>query len=152
MNSDNPTFALSELGQIGVTVSDVEKSVSFYRDTLGLKQLFSALPGLAFFAAGTVRLMLSRPESQQLTVCVTSEDWPGPTSLHRHYQALTGSPASSSTLPNSYIRRRWWRWRRLDRRAADRGPSSIDPECRLSRCPPAVHRRHRPASRPLRFR
>ena len=65
MNSDNPTFALSELGQIGVTVSDVENSVSFYRDTLGLKHLFSALPGLAFFAAGTVRLMLSRPEKPE---------------------------------------------------------------------------------------
>src|SRR5256884_8911727 len=63
MNSDNRI--LSELGQIGVTVSDVEKSVSFYRDTLGLKHLFSALPGLAFFAAGTVRLMLSRPEKPQ---------------------------------------------------------------------------------------
>ena len=65
MNSDNPTFALSELGQIGVTVSDVEKSVSFYRDTLGLKHLFSAPPGLAFFAAGAVRLMLSRPEKPE---------------------------------------------------------------------------------------
>ena len=63
MNSDNRT--LSELGQIGVTVSDVEKSVSFYRDTLGLKHLFSAPPGLAFFAAGAVRLMLSRPEKPE---------------------------------------------------------------------------------------
>jgi len=63
MNSDNRT--LSELGQIAVTVSDVEKSVSFYRDTLGLKHLFSAPPGLAFFAAGAVRLMLSRPEKPE---------------------------------------------------------------------------------------
>ena len=63
MNSDNRI--LSELGQIGVTVSDVEKSVSFYRDTLGLKHLFSAPPGLAFFAAGAVRLMLSRPEKPE---------------------------------------------------------------------------------------
>jgi methylmalonyl-CoA/ethylmalonyl-CoA epimerase len=29
---------------------------------LGLKHLFSAPPGLAFFAAGNLRLMLSRPE------------------------------------------------------------------------------------------
>jgi len=62
MNSDNPTFALSEIGQIGLTISDLEKTVSFYREKLGLKHLFSAPPGLAFFAAGAVRLMLSRPE------------------------------------------------------------------------------------------
>ena len=65
MNSDNQTFVLSELGQVGFTVSDVEKSVAYYRDTLGLKHLFSAPPGLAFFAAGNVRLMLSRPEKPE---------------------------------------------------------------------------------------
>lgn len=63
MNSDNKAFGLNELGQIGLTVGDVEKSTAFYRDTLGLKHLFSAPPGLAFFAAGNVRLMLSRPEN-----------------------------------------------------------------------------------------
>ena len=65
MNSDNRMFGLSELGQIGFTVSDVEKSTAFYRDTLGLKYLFSAPPGLVFFAAGNVRLMLSRPEKPE---------------------------------------------------------------------------------------
>src|SRR6266446_6711260 len=55
-------FGLSELGQISVTVSDLDRSVGFYRDVLGLKHLFSAPPGLAFFGCGSVRLMLSRPE------------------------------------------------------------------------------------------
>ena len=62
MNFDNPAFALSDIGQIGCAVSDLERALVFYRDTLGLKHLFSAPPGLAFFAAGDVRLMLSRPE------------------------------------------------------------------------------------------
>ena len=62
MKNDNPTFTLSEIGQIGLTVNNLEKAVDFYRDALGLKHLFSAPPGLAFFAAGNVRLMLSRPE------------------------------------------------------------------------------------------
>ena len=53
---------LSEIGQIALTISDLDKSVVFYRDTLGLPHLFSAPPGLAFFACGSVRLMLSRPE------------------------------------------------------------------------------------------
>lgn len=62
MNTNNPNFALGEIGQIALTISDLEKAVAFYRDALGLKHLFSAPPGLAFFAAGSVRLMLSRPE------------------------------------------------------------------------------------------
>jgi len=62
MNSDHPACALGDIGQIGFTVSDLEKAITFYRDRLGLKHLFSAPPGMAFFAAGEVRLMLSRPE------------------------------------------------------------------------------------------
>src|SRR5438309_1622285 len=62
MKIDTSTFRLSDIGQIGLFVSDLEKAVAFYRDALGLKHLFSAPPGLAFFAAGNVRLMLSRPE------------------------------------------------------------------------------------------
>ena len=62
MNSDDPNFALSDIGQIGLTVSDLEKAVAFYRDALGMKHLFNAPPSMAFFAAGNVRLMLSSPE------------------------------------------------------------------------------------------
>jgi methylmalonyl-CoA/ethylmalonyl-CoA epimerase len=62
MNSNNSGFALSDIGQIGLTVSDLEKAVAFYRDVLGLKHLFNAPPAMAFFAVGSVRLMLSRPE------------------------------------------------------------------------------------------
>jgi methylmalonyl-CoA/ethylmalonyl-CoA epimerase len=56
------TVELDGIGQIALTVSDIDKSVAFYRDTLGLKLLFTAPPQLAFFNCGTVRLMLSRPE------------------------------------------------------------------------------------------
>ncbi|MBU1621362.1 MAG: VOC family protein [Gammaproteobacteria bacterium] len=50
---------LSSIGQIAITVSDVEKALAFYRDSLGLEFLFSAGPQLAFLNAGGVRLMLS---------------------------------------------------------------------------------------------
>lgn len=50
--------------QIALTVDDLEKAVSFYRDILGLSFLFSAPPGLAFFDVGGVRLMLTLPEGQ----------------------------------------------------------------------------------------
>lgn len=50
------------IGQIGITVQDIDRAVAFYRDTLGLPLLFTAPPGLAFFDCGGVRLMLSKPE------------------------------------------------------------------------------------------
>ena len=53
---------LSEIGQIAITVSDVEKALQFYRDVLGLDFLFSPAPTLAFLAAGNVRIMLSTPQ------------------------------------------------------------------------------------------
>lgn len=53
---------LSQIGQIAVTVSDVNTALSFYRDVLGLTFLFSPSPDLAFLDAGGVRIMLSTPQ------------------------------------------------------------------------------------------
>ena len=50
------------LGQVALTVRDVERSTKFYRDAIGLRFLFSAGPTLAFLDIGGVRLMLSGPE------------------------------------------------------------------------------------------
>lgn len=52
-------FALSAIEQIAINVKDTERAVAFYRDTLGMKHLFSAPPNLAFFDCGGIRLMLS---------------------------------------------------------------------------------------------
>ena len=49
------------LGQVAVSIQDIERAIAFYRDTLGLKFLFRA-GHLAFFDLGGVRLMLSPPE------------------------------------------------------------------------------------------
>jgi len=64
MKSDVSEVALNEIGQVGISISDLDKATAFYRDILGLKHLFSSPPGLAFFAAGNLRLMLSRPEKE----------------------------------------------------------------------------------------
>lgn len=48
--------------QIAVTVSDVERALTFYRDALGLEFLFQPAPNLAFLNAGDVRIMLSTPQ------------------------------------------------------------------------------------------
>ncbi|MGA9191881.1 MAG: VOC family protein [Anaerolineales bacterium] len=55
-------IGLTGLGQIAVSVEDVERSIRFYRDVLGLPFLFQA-EGLAFFDLDGVRLMLAEPES-----------------------------------------------------------------------------------------
>ncbi len=60
MNTPSP--ALSDIGQIAITVSDVAAATVFYRDVLGLRFLFAAGPNLAFLAAGSVRIMLSTPQ------------------------------------------------------------------------------------------
>ena len=53
---------LSGIGQIAVTVSDVNAALTFYRDVLGLTFLFSAGPNLVFLMAGSVRIMLTTPQ------------------------------------------------------------------------------------------
>lgn len=64
MAQATPSFHLSRIGQIAVTVHDLDRAIVFYRDTLGIPWLFQ-VPGLAFFDCAGVRLMLSRPEKPE---------------------------------------------------------------------------------------
>jgi methylmalonyl-CoA/ethylmalonyl-CoA epimerase len=59
-----PATVPSRIGQIAVLVTDLPRAVAFYRDVLGLRFLFDAPPGLAFFDCDGVRLMLSKPEGE----------------------------------------------------------------------------------------
>jgi predicted enzyme related to lactoylglutathione lyase len=56
---------LGTIGQIHVSVTDVDRSVAFYRDVLGIPFLFR-VPGqpMAFFDCDGVRLYLGAPESE----------------------------------------------------------------------------------------
>lgn len=54
-------FGLGRIGQIAVPVADVDRAIEFYRDVLGMRFLFRAPPGLAFFDCGGVRLLLDAP-------------------------------------------------------------------------------------------
>jgi methylmalonyl-CoA/ethylmalonyl-CoA epimerase len=56
---------LTRIGQIAVPVTDIDRAVAFYRDTLGMPFLFQAPPGLAFFDLSGVRLMLDAPAAAQ---------------------------------------------------------------------------------------
>jgi catechol 2,3-dioxygenase-like lactoylglutathione lyase family enzyme len=60
----NQTFGLAQIGQIAISVQDLERAVPFYRDKLGMQHLFTA-SNLAFFDCAGTRLMLSTPEPGQ---------------------------------------------------------------------------------------
>ena len=61
-------MAVGPLGQVHISVRDVDRSVEFYRDVLGMEFLFR-VPGqpMAFFASGDVRLYLGTPERPEFT-------------------------------------------------------------------------------------
>ena len=60
------TISLGEIGQISVNVHNLDRAVAFYRDTLGVKHIFTVPPKMAFFDCGGIRLMLAIPERPDL--------------------------------------------------------------------------------------
>ena len=59
-------MSLTKIGQISVNVHNLDRATAFYKDTLGVKHLFSVPPKMAFFDCGGVRLMLAIPERPDL--------------------------------------------------------------------------------------
>ena len=53
------------VGQLLIPVEDLERAIAFYRDTLGLRFLFSAPPQMSFFQSGNVRLLVGVPAADQ---------------------------------------------------------------------------------------
>ena len=64
--NDQRSISLSEIGQISGNVHDFDRAVAFYKDTLGIKHLFTVPGRMAFFDCGVVRLMLAIPERPDL--------------------------------------------------------------------------------------
>jgi len=52
------------IGQIAITVKDIERAKNFYQNQLGLTYLFSA-GSLIFFKSGDIRILLTLPEDQK---------------------------------------------------------------------------------------
>lgn len=57
------------IGQIAITVSDVDSALAFYRDILALPFLFRPAPQLAFLDCGGIRLMLTTPQGAGAVGC-----------------------------------------------------------------------------------
>lgn len=64
MDTRSEALSLSTIGQISIMVKDLARATAFYRDTLGVRLLFE-VPGMAFFDAGGVRLMLGKAEKPE---------------------------------------------------------------------------------------
>lgn len=56
---------LGRIGQIALSVHDMDRAIAFYRDVVGLNFLFQA-PNVAFFDVAGVRLMLGQAEPTDL--------------------------------------------------------------------------------------
>lgn len=63
MSDTSTSFGLSAIAQVALTVHDLPRATEFYREKLGVPFLFEA-PGMAFFQAGDVRLLLGLPEKE----------------------------------------------------------------------------------------
>ncbi len=57
------------VGQVSISVSDVDRAVAFYRDVLEIPFLFQVpgSPGMAFFDCGGTRLYIVQPEDPDAT-------------------------------------------------------------------------------------
>ncbi|MFE1242545.1 VOC family protein [Fictibacillus sp. NPDC058756] len=58
------TDRIQKVGQIAVPVHDIERSIHFYEDILGLKLLFRT-ESMAFFDCKGIRILLSLPEKEE---------------------------------------------------------------------------------------
>lgn len=58
-------LAGATVGQLLIPVENLESAIEYYRDTLGLRYLFSAPPQMSFFQCGDVRLLVGVPEAGQ---------------------------------------------------------------------------------------
>jgi methylmalonyl-CoA/ethylmalonyl-CoA epimerase len=81
----------ASIGQIAITVGNLERAVAFYHDTLGLRPLFQ-VQGMAFFDCAGIRLMLA------------AEDEPGERSGSVLYFKVPDLLAAARTLENRGVR------------------------------------------------
>ena len=98
--SPHPFHGLDRVGPLAVIVQDVTRATAFYRDVLGMRFLFAAPPGLAFFDCGGVRLMLSRPEGPEGAAAGSAIIYYTVDDIHAAYATLVARGAPGESPPH----------------------------------------------------
>ncbi|HLK69753.1 MAG TPA: VOC family protein [Bryobacteraceae bacterium] len=94
-------FGLSAIGQIGITVTDIDRAIAFYRDALGMKLLFQ-VANMGFFDCGGVRLMLSI--SERAAESYSSILYFKVPDIQQAFQTLSGRGAAFEGEPHQIAR------------------------------------------------
>lgn len=100
-----PPLKLAQIGQINVSVHDLQRATTFYRDTLEMDFLFQ-VPNLAFFDCAGIRLLLDVPEDPAFDhpssiIYFLVEDIHGQTAaLHDRGVEVTAEPALIAKMPD----------------------------------------------------
>jgi len=89
---------ITEIGQLAITVENVETALGFYRDILGLQFLFAPNENLAFLQCGSTRIMLSTPQGAG-EVGKNSILYFKVTEIENYYDAVVGNGATEERKP-----------------------------------------------------
>ena len=89
---------IHRIGQIAVTVRDVDRAREFSRDVVGLRHLFDAPPRMSFFECGGVRLLLGEAEGG--ATHGTSILYLDTLDIHAAHEALAGRGAAFEQAPH----------------------------------------------------
>ena len=91
---------LNQIGQIALHAEDLSRAVAFYRDTLGMRLLFQAPPGLAFFDCGGIRLMLDAVKEKDTPERLSSLIYYKVADLSATYETLVSRGVSFNSKPH----------------------------------------------------
>jgi len=91
---------LNQIGQIALHADDLNRAVAFYRDTLGMRLLFQAPPGLAFFDCGGIRLMLDAVKEKDTPERLSSLIYYKVADLNATYETLVSRGVSFDSKPH----------------------------------------------------
>jgi methylmalonyl-CoA/ethylmalonyl-CoA epimerase len=95
---------LNQIGQIAVHADDLNRAVAFYRDTLGMRFLFQAPPGLAFFDCGGIRLMLDAVKEKDTSDRITSLIYYKVADINATYETLVSRGVKFESKPHLIVK------------------------------------------------
>jgi methylmalonyl-CoA/ethylmalonyl-CoA epimerase len=93
-------MTLNQIGQIAVHADDLDRAVAFYRDTLGMRFLFQAPPGLAFFDCGGIRLMLDAVKEKDTDERISSMIYYKVADINAAFETLASRGVAFESRPH----------------------------------------------------